>query len=74
MVSQNKMLQLKGIALTPTLKPALNPLISTSQSSGNFGDLENEFIRDRMVCGTLSDDVLFHVEGLSLDKVMLSKC
>ena len=38
-----------------------------------FGNLENELIRDRIVCGTLSDNVrqrLLRVEDLSLDKAI----
>ena len=38
-----------------------------------FGNLENELIRDRIVCGTVSDDVrqrLLRVEDLTLDKAL----
>ena len=41
-----------------------------------FGNLEDELIRDRIVCCTLSDEVrqqLLHVEDLSLDKI-ISTC
>ena len=39
----------------------------------SFGDLENQLIRDRLVCGTNSEEVrqrLLRVEDLSLDKAI----